>query len=189
MIVTLTDHTIDPEFKIGLASAKCYDAKTDRQSNIKRAAHCKSVGHLATMRFAWATFDISGISRICSHQLVRIAHAGILQESQRYVAQSDIQFVIPESIKSLDKSLQDRWLNHLEESQQIYDDCLRNGVKKEDARYIIAQSCTTQLSLCMNFQGFQDFLKNRTSKTAQWEIREVAIKMEKLLHDIAPNIF
>jgi thymidylate synthase ThyX len=41
----------------------------------------------------------------------------------------------------------------------------------------------------MNFQGFQDFLKNRTSKTAQWEIRQVAIDIEKQLHNIAPNIF
>lgn len=189
MIVTLTDYTIDAENKIGIAAAKCYDAKTDRESNIKRASHCKSVGHLATMRFAYATFDIQGISRVCSHQLVRMAHAGVLQESQRYVKQSNIQWIKPPSLKDLPKNLQWKWQKHLFEAENIYNECLNCGMKKEDARYILSHSCTTSLSLCLNFQGWQDFLKNRTSKTAQWEIREVALDIENQLHDISPNIF
>lgn len=189
MKVELLDYTNNPADTIGKMAAICYDAKTDINSNVKRASHCKDKGHLMTMRFAYATVNVSGISRVCSHQLVRIAHAGILQESQRYVAQSDLEFVIPDSITSLDKALQDRWLSHLEESQNIYDECLKSGVKKEDARYILSQSCTTQLNLCLNFQGWRDFLRNRTAKAAQWEIRDMAIEIEKLLHDIAPEIF
>jgi thymidylate synthase (FAD) len=193
MNITLIDYTADPVNKIGQAAAICYEARTDRESNIKRAAHCKDKGHLATMRFAYATVAIEGISRVCSHQLVRIAHAGILQESQRYVEQSNVEFVTPDSLSCLDDFdyswLKKDWSKVLSDAIYVYEQAIKAGMKKEDARYILPQSCTTKVNLCMNFQAWQDFLKNRTGKTAQWEVRELALEIEKLLHGIAPEIF
>jgi thymidylate synthase (FAD) len=189
MKVTLLDHTIDPVNKIGLAASICYDAKIDRESNIKRATHCKSKGHLSTLRFAYASFQIEGISRVCSHQLVRIAIAGILQESQRYVKQSNIEYIIPDAVKSLPEALQERWNNLLSEANSIYAESVDQGMKKEDARYILPQSCTTKVNLCLNFQGWQDLLANRTAKASQWEIRAVAEEIQRQLAHIAPEIF
>jgi thymidylate synthase (FAD) len=189
MKVTVIDYTSDPVNKIGQASAICYEAKTDRESNIKRAAHCKDKGHLATMRFAYATVAIEGISRVCSHQLVRIAHAGILQESQRYVKQSSIEYVVPPSFDNLSPKLRVYWRQVMSDADDVYLMAIEEGMKKEDARYILPQSCTTKINLCMNFQAWQDFLENRTEKTAQWEVRELALEIEKLLHGIAPEIF
>ena len=189
MKVTLVDYTQDPENAIGHHSAICYSAKTDRESNIKRARHCKDKGHLATLRFAWATVHIEGISRVCSHQLVRIAHAGILQESQRYVEQSSIEYVRPPSLQRMPRWFQWLWDCHLKCSDWLYLTAIRLGMKKEDARYILPQSCTTRINLCLNFQGWRDVLKNRTSKSAQWEIRAVALEIERQLAEIAPGIF
>jgi len=189
MKVTLLDHTHDPENTIGKAAAICYDAKTDPESNIKRAKHCVNKGHLSTLRFAYATFNISGISRVCSHQLVRIAIAGILQESQRYVVQSDIKFIAPPSLFTMSNDIIRRWSHLLGEADILYKECLEQGMKKEDARYILPQSCTTQINLCLNFQGWQDVIANRTAKSAQWEIRAVFEEIERQLQCIAPNIF
>lgn len=193
MRVELIDYTANAVQKIGRAAAICYDAKTDVESNVRRAKHCKDKGHLATLRFAYATVNISGISRVCSHQLVRIAHAGILQESQRYVEQTNIDFVKPPSLdafSSWDKGwLEVEWDALLQSCADLYQQSIKAGMKKEDARYILPQACTTQLNLCLNFQAWRDVLKNRTSKTAQWEVREVAIEIQKLLHGIAPEVF
>ena len=189
MNVTLLDHTADPVNIIGKMASVCYDAKVDRDSNIKRASHCKDKGHLMTLRFAYATFNISGISRICSHQLVRVAHAGILQESQRYVEQTHIEFILPPSLNNTSDILQDRWVSHLQQGDRIYQDAIKAGMKKEDARFILSQSCTTQLNLCMNFQAWRDVLKNRTAKASQWEIQAVAVELERQLNGIAPEIF
>jgi len=189
MKVTLLDHTQNPENTIGKAAAICYDAKTDPESNIKRAKHCVNKGHLSTLRFAYATFNISGISRVCSHQLVRIAIAGILQESQRYVELSHVQYVNPPSLVNMPMDLIRTWVQLQAEAEDVYKDCIANGMKKEDARYILPQGCTTQINLCLNFQGWQDVIANRTAKSAQWEIREVFEEIERQLHNIAPNIF
>ena len=122
MRVTLLDHTVDPELKIGLSAAICYDAKTDYESCKKRARHCRDKGHLSTLRFAYATFAIEDISRVCSHQLVRMAHAGILQESQRYVNQSKASYVTPPAIAKLcSPDHFSTFQHHMERSLELYD--------------------------------------------------------------------
>lgn len=187
--VTLLDYTQNPTEKIGKMAAICYDADTSPEANVRRAKKCKDSGHLATMRFAYATINVSGISRVCSHQMVRMAHAGILQRSQRYVKESSIDFVIPDSCAQLPAELRLQWGKILNDSRILYAEAIKAGMKKEDARYILPQSCTTELNLCLNFQGWQDFLRNRADKHAQWEIREVALMIQDRLHSIAPEIF
>ena len=105
MKVELIYCTPDPEAHIGEQASECYDSKTGREACIKRAAHCVDSGHLATLRFAYATVRISGISRVCSHQLVRVAHAGILQRSQRYVAETSVEYINPPAYDALPENV------------------------------------------------------------------------------------
>lgn len=190
MKVILTDHTADPEFRIGHEAAICYDSDTERQACLRRASKCKDSGHLATMRFAYATVNVSGISRVCSHQIVRMAHAGILQRSQRYVKETDIKYVQPPALQDAPDWFRVAWLNIEASAEALYLHAVDNKLlKKEDARYILPQACTTELNLCLNFQGWRDFLKNRNDKHAQWEVQSVASEIQKQLAGIAPNIF
>lgn len=43
------------------------------------------MGHESVLEHASASFEVSGISRACSHQIVRHRLAAYSQESQRYV--------------------------------------------------------------------------------------------------------
>jgi len=191
MIVTLTDITKNAAETIGRAAAICYDADTSEEANRRRAVSCKDKGHLATMRFAYASFNVSGISRVCSHQLVRIAHAGILQRSQRYT-ESKAEFVTPPDVAKLAAESDDiqMRISKLRELSLGLCEVLRaNGIKKEDARYYLLQGCTTEVNLCLNFQAWQDFLKNRTDNAASWEVREVAKEIQRILQEKVPELF
>lgn len=186
MKITLLDHTQDPAFKIGLMAAECYDAKTDRESCIRRAMKCKEDGHLATLRFAYATFKVEGISRTCSHQLVRHAHLSYLQKSQRYTEDNG-DIVIPPSIDTPEK--RDAFNKAIITAQDSYQALRDAGVVKGDARFVLPQACTTSMNVTGNFQAWADFIKLRTDKHAQWEVREVALEIQCLLRGIAPEIF
>lgn len=190
MKVTLLDHTDNPVGKIGHMAAICYDADTSPEANIRRAIKCKDSGHLATMRFAYASFNVNGISRVCSHQLVRMAHAGILQRSQRYVKESRVEFIDPPALLDCPEWYRHAWAKVQADAESLYlAGVERKLLKKEDARYILPQGCSTEVNLCLNFQGWQDFLKNRAEKHAQWEIRDVAEEIQRQLAGIAPGIF
>jgi thymidylate synthase (FAD) len=183
--VTLVDHTENPVEKIGKFAAICYDSDVSSGACIKRAKSCLNKGHLATLRFAYATFKIEGISRACSHQLVRSKHLDYLQESQRYVNQGNCEFVQPEVTDKCKVIM-----------TAIYDDCIKTyetlidcGVKKEDARYVLPQAATTKLYVTGNFQAWKDFINLRSGKEVQWEIRAVAQEINRQLGVIAPEIF
>ncbi len=185
MKVTLVDHTTNPEQKIASYAAICYNADTGEDACARRITRLLDHGHLATLRFAYATFLVEGVSRVTSHQFVRSKHLDFLQESQRYVKQSDASFTYPEVNENLiqvyDRIYQD--------TQLAYNYLVSNGVKKEDARLVLPEASHTRFYVTGNFQAWNDFLKLRAEKHAQWEIREVAEEIGKQLATIAPTIF
>ena len=190
MKVELIYCTPDPEAHIGEQASECYESKVDRESCIKRAAHCVDSGHLATLRFAYATVRISEISRVCSHQLVRVAHAGILQRSQRYVKETSVEYIDPPALALIEPSDQLRWQLIQDQAEALYLHLVESSqMKKEDARYILPQGCSTSLRITGNFQMWLDLLGNRTTKHAQWEVRDVATEVKRLIGKHAPGIF
>ena len=190
MKVQLLDYTQDPEYKIGLFSAECYDSKKDRESCIRRVKHCKDSGHLATLRFAYATFHVEGISRVCSHQMIRHAHLSYLQRSQRYTKESSVEFIEPDALKDTPEYYRNAWKKIQADAEALYLAGVDNKyLKKEDSRFILPQGCTTSIVVTGNFQALLDFIKLRADKHAQKEIREVALEINRQLNEIAPNVF
>ena len=190
MKVELLDCTDDPEYKIGLYAAECYDSNREREACIRRAKSCKDSGHLATLRFAYATFRVSGISRVCSHQLVRHAHLSYLQRSQRYVAETEMDFINPPALDDNEEWFVHSWARIQSDAERLYLYAINHKMmKKEDARFILPQSCDTSVTVTGNFQAWLDFIRLRTGKHAQWEIQAVACEIKRLLAEKAPNIF
>lgn len=177
MKISLLQITPDAANFIGDCAGICYNSKRDRDSNIRRSVGCLDKGHLATLRFAHATFHISDISRVCSHQMVRSKHLDFLQRSQRYCKELDAEFVEP-TLSVSDKNL---LRASYEFAYNTYEMLLSNGVKKEDARFVLPEATTTELVVTGNFQAWVDFIKLRADTHAQWEIREVAKEINNIL--------
>jgi len=170
---------------IGKCAAICYDANLEKEACIRRATNCKNKGHLATMRFAHAVFNISGISRACSHQIVRSKHLDVLQRSQRYCKENDTTFIIPDSVGTYTTDVRDIYSDLL----WHYNEMLKQGIKKEDARYILPEGTVTEMNVVGNLQAWQDFINLRATKEAQWEIRQVACGISKHLAYQLPELF
>ena len=185
MEVELLQITPNAEEFIGKCASICYDSSTDSGACVKRAAACVSKGHLATLRFAHATFHVSGISRACSHQFVRSKHLDFLQRSQRYCNESDVTFIIPTS--TMDNNVLFR--RHNAHCLALYNDLIAEGVKKEDARFVLPEATCTSLIVTGNLQAWLDFIRLRSGKEAQWEIRAVAQSINNILAKECPNIF
>jgi thymidylate synthase (FAD) len=186
MKVVLTYCTPNPEDVIASAAAICYDADTSPEANGERMRKLMELGHLSPLRFANANFHVSEISRVTSHQLVRTAHMGILQRSQRYTVVDDLDYVIPETIAEY-------WLDEhvalMDDAFTLYHQMIKSGISKEDARYVLPQCVFTELNVTANFQTWYHFLKARLSKGAQWEIKAVAQEIKAALMIVAPTVF
>jgi len=145
-------------------------------------------GHESIIEHASASFEISGISRACSHQLVRHRLASYSQESQRYVDMSDPEWVVPTDIAS-DAEAMALWNEFGEFSRMAYRRLLEKGIKKQDARFLLPNATATRLVMTANFRELLHVFRLRISPQAQWEIRELSVQMLEAVYPYAPNVF
>jgi len=145
-------------------------------------------GHLSVIEHAGATFYIDGISRACSHQLVRHRIASYSQESQRYVDIRYAEFVVPKAIEN-DLKARILWKDFIGYATIIYEDLRKLGIRKEDARFVLPNATQTRIAVTMNFRELRHFFEVRCAKDAQWEIRELAKRMLVIVYENAPNVF
>jgi len=204
MKVEIIDHTQDLELKIAEAAGICYDSSVSNPKQLLK--RLKSNGHLATFRFATVTIQVSEFSRTCSMQMLRHAFLDFLQRSQRYCNEFDFEYVVPPSMinckekieinvdehQSFWFSAEDLFHKAMQEDQEYYEAFLKLKIPKEDSRYVLSNACHTKMNIIGNVHAWYDFLygkAGRLQNAAQWEIRDVAIEIEKQLSEIAPNIF
>ncbi len=145
-------------------------------------------GHESLIEHASATFEISGISRACSHQLVRHRLASYSQESQRYVDASEPALVVPAAIAE-DPRARAAWEGSIENVKTTYQELRELGVLKEDARFVLPNAAETRIIVTMNFRELRYFFQLRITTEAQWEIRRMAARMLTLVAPHAPAVF
>lgn len=188
--VELLAITPDAEKLIEEAGRTCYlslDKITDSSSEKFITAAIRR-GHESIIEHASASFRIFGASRAFTHQLVRHRLASFSQQSQRYVDESNFNFIVPPEIEGNDEAKK-IYLEHMEQVLEIYKKLRSSGVKKEDARFILPNALESQIVFSANFRELRSILKLRLEKHAQWEIRRVFIEILKVLQNHAPTVF
>ena len=179
MNVTLIQATPNAIETIAQIASLCYDS--DPKNPMALVKHLYRNGHHSVFEHIYFTFKVEGISRACSHQLVRHRHCSFTQRSQRYCSEDGFGVVAPESICKIDDkrgfdSLINEINSHYEELQAI-------GIPNEDARYVLPNACKTSLYISCNLRELIHMAHERLCKRAQWEIREVVQKMRSLVDD------
>lgn len=160
-------------------------------------------GHESILEHAAYTFEVRGVSRALTHQLVRHRIASYSQQSQRYVNMDGFEYVTPDWIEQswFDDTdddgngdwgygrLKDLYDSEMKRLASLYSLMIESGIPEEDARYILPNACTTNIIVTMNARSLINFFAVRCCKRAQWEIRELANKMLKICKEASPTIF
>lgn len=193
--VVLLRHTPNPEDLVAQSAKLCYSAASidELQKQIESKEQTGFVDKLADMQHLSPfehisfTFGVEGISRACSHQLVRHRLASYSQKSQRYVREGQFEYVVPRSVK--DALLEDWFIENMRTIQEWYNELISVGIPAEDARFILPNACETKIVITMNARELLHFFKHRCCNRAQWEIRAMAIEMLRLAKSVAPTVF
>jgi len=189
MIVTILNHTPNPVETVAFAAKVCYSSMNI--SDIKPQKHLVSKliksGHLSPLEHASFTFAVEGISRACSHQLVRHRLASYSQQSQRYVGLYNFKYIIPPSIEK-NEDLKNRYKQFMESTKDFYNEIAKT-TSYEDARFILPNATETKVIVTMNARELLHFFSQRCCNRAQWEIRFLANEMLRLVKEAAFEIF
>jgi len=186
--VELVAITPDPERVIEQAGRTCY-LSFDRIEENSDAAFIKrllKMGHESPLEHAYATFRIRNCSRAMTHQLVRHRLMAVSQQSQRYVDEDEFAYVVPEGMPV---EYADDFHQDMRTIQQMYRKWRDRGLRKEDARFVLPNACTSEIVVSANFREWRHIFKLRTSAKAQWEIRDACRVMLSILAERAPACF
>lgn len=172
-------------------------------TNAAYLKHVIDVGHFAVLEHASVSFYITGISRSCTHELIRHRHFSYSQLSQRYVPEDEAQVVIPPGLED-DPELQDIVLRAADASRRVYLDLLARleakyadqpgavlGRKqaRQAARAVLPNDTETRIVVTGNYRAWRHFIAMRASEHADVEIRRLAIACLRELRAVAPAVF
>jgi len=218
--VTLIAHTPDPEKVVAAAAKLCYsssDVKTLMDNltpeKVDRFVDMlASYGHESPVEHVTFTFGVEGVSRSCTHQLVRHRIASYSQKSQRYVSEKGFEYITPPEIAGNEQALAcyEQAMKQADEAYNTLADLLEaqhleallasgkdeaaaiSAARKmaiEDARFVLPNACETKIIVTMNARTLINFFHHRCCNRAQWEIRAVAQEMLRLCREVAPTLF
>jgi len=142
-------------------------------------------GHHSIFEHISFSFAIKGISRACSHQLVRHRIASFSQQSQRYVNYEQPQFILPPSIES-QKKWQGEYEKTLHQLTELYKKLIEAGIPAEDARFVLPNATATTLVMTMNFRELMEVSRIRLCYRAQWEILALFQQIKQEMANFSP---
>ena len=156
----------------------------------------KKQGHGSVLEHAVYVLLIEGISRSCSHELVRHrAGFGYSQISQRYVDESHAAFVLPPAMLG-DAALEAAWERQVTEAQAAYvraveglmqryewvtDKVHRRKLAREAARSVLPNATEVKIVVSGNARAWRTMLELRCGEGAELEIRRMAVACLRLL--------
>jgi thymidylate synthase (FAD) len=201
-----TDTEVAGEALAEIAGRLCYlsYARPRPGGNKAYLDHILEVQHGSVLEHAVWNFIFAGISRSCSHELIRHrAGWGYSQLSQRYVDESVAEYVEPDCIAA-DPELHRVWLDAVAHSHQAYlklteklqehfkdepDKTLRRKLARQAARSVLPNATETKIFVTANARALRHFIELRASRHAEVEIRKLAVQVLNIMKNEAPNLF
>jgi thymidylate synthase (FAD) len=172
-------------------------------TNASYLRHIIDVGHFSVLEHASVSFYITGLSRSCTHELIRHRHFSYSQLSQRFVPERDSEVVLPPGLED-DPELQELFLTAADASRQAYttlltkleakfadepNAVLRRKQARQAARAVLPNATETRIVVTGNYRAWRHFIAMRASEHADVEIRRLAIACLRQLADLAPAVF
>jgi thymidylate synthase (FAD) len=196
----------DGERLAEFAGRVCYMSQDNpaRRTTADYLENIKRQGHGSVLEHAVYVLLIEGISRSCSHELVRHrAGFGYSQLSQRYVDESHAAFVIPPAILG-DPILEDEWTRQVGDAQTAYvaavgglmdryawvsDKVHRRKLAREAARSVLPNATEVKIVVSANARAWRTMLELRCGEGAELEMRRLAVACLRLLQENAGALF
>ncbi len=151
--------------------------------------------HASTLEHLHYNFYIKGISRALLQELARHRMASLSVKSTRYTLK-ELKNEVEFTLKDIDRAkkylvftnvaiVDEMSIKALENLRKV----LTQGISNDKAKYCLPESYKTELTWSINARSLQNFISLRSSKSALWEIRELANKVFKALPDEHKYLF
>ncbi len=129
-------------------------------------------------------------NRGISHEIVRHRIGAYSQESTRYVNYKDgIEVILPNYLIMPNDKVYEVWLNAMADAERHYKKMIALGARPEIARDVLPNALKTEVVITYNLRQWRHFFKQRLSRAAHPQIRQIAGMILKEFKANIPVIF
>ena len=155
-------------------------------------------GHGSVFEHCNINFVVTDCSRIFTHELVRHrVGSAYSQSSGRYIRSDELKVVIDPILEEIYEDVEDlrdyieKWYN--KSVEKIGLNQMKNFDKKKKVtsalRRMLPNGQTNEIGFSLNLRSLRHLIELRTSRHAEWEIREVFNQVFELIKNKYPAIF
>jgi thymidylate synthase (FAD) len=177
-----------------------YLSKGDEAEDRKLLLRLIQLGHFSPFEQQVFRFVLHDFPIYIGEQILRHRHASPMKRSFRYTKPArgmnlnEIVHIPPEltgarrtTIERKDRDRLRRKVEaHIRGSLRLYDELVTGGLRKEAARTVLPFGIRTSMYWTINMRSMMNFLELRLSKAAQWEIRQIARALVRILDQVVP---
>lgn len=188
------------------AGRACYQAwnrpNPKTAHNIDYLGNIIAQGHESVLEHGSASFYVEGVSRALTHELIRHRQLSFSELSQRYVNVDETPAVPPPNAELLglgqevEDNQEDAYHLYREMFAAIYEKLPgelstrdRRKQAREAARSVLPNATETKLVVTGNHRAWRHVLLMRGSLAADAEIRQLALRLYRMLSGLAPGLY
>ncbi len=177
-----------------------YLSKGDEAADRKLLVRLINLGHYSPFEQQVFRFILHDFPIYIGEQILRHRIASPMKRSFRYTKPArgmdlnQIAHIPPEFLgikrTTIDSETRERLLRkvqaHIRSSLKLYEELVSAGLRKEAARTVLPFGTRTSMYWTINMRSLMNFLELRLSKSAQWEIRQIAKAIVRILEQVVP---
>ena len=138
----------------------------------------------SSWEFATYMFEVTGVSRAFTHQVVRTRTASFAQEAQRVVNLDDFDYILPKTIAGSLSELP--YFKIMEDAAATYTRLVEDGIPRQDARNVIPTGVLTSIIIGANLRTLHNMAEVRLCARVQDEYQRVFKEMKLRVVEVHP---
>ncbi len=172
------------------------DSCTDFDKNLKLINRIIGMGHKTIIEHDYFVFALSDISLMVEQSIIGYRLTSFTIKSGREVDFGHVGYYVPTfrnldgTVKKNNKSLQKKYCKHLDYLCTEYGKFLEQGVKEEDARFILSYATNTNIIMGLDARELEkmvsDFLYGKKSRIQ--ELKEFGTKLFEIMKEYIPYL-
>lgn len=180
------------------------DGETIPEKKYTLLRHLIKKEHYGPLEHVHASFNIEGMSRVVMAQATRHRLLSWDIQSQRYVDFTEPDYTVPESFTNSEhytrddgqvdieenelKKIKEAYNNSMNRSSNSYEWLVKEGVPKEDARYVLPTGMQVNAVMSGNLRALLHVVNMRSKGNVQSETMDLAQKVEREIKDWVPTV-
>lgn len=154
------------------------------EDELMKEIHAISMTLRSSWEFVDYTFQITGVTRAFTHQLVRTRTGTYAQQAMRVVDMGTFDTLVPENVKHV--GAEGDWNYLMEKISDTYCKLQAMGVPNQDCRGVLPTNIETNIIAKFNLRTMADLIGKRKNLRTQGEYADVAVQMEECILKVHP---